>query len=382
MIRRVTWNDGPVLEPLLEPEGAPAVALRSICSGGGGQQTSMQQTKSSNEPPEFIQPYLKGAIGDLSNLYSSHPNAPAYYPGDVVAPQSDATLQAIKMLQDRGRAGSPVTSSAESAVTDTLNGKYLDPTTNPAFLAAVDASHRPYVEQFMNTVLPGVTSAFEGSGRTGSGLHQAAVDQAVTGLNRTISDADAKAGADYFTGERGRMLSAAGMAPQLAASDYTDIGAVGQAGEQQDAYKQSQINADIAKYNYENNAQWDYIARYLGMLNGGYPGGVTNSTSFGTQTMPGSSPFGSIFSGLGLALQAAPLLGFSDERLKEDISEPIGATHDGIPIRLWRYKDDPEPRVGFIAQEVAGHRPEAVHEHSSGYLMVDYKAATAPKGLF
>jgi hypothetical protein len=78
----------------------------------------------------------------------------------------------------------------------------------------------------------------------------------------------------------------------------------------------------------------------------------------------------------------APMLGFSDERLKEDISEPIGSTFDGVPLRLWRYKGDPTPHIGPIAQELAQTRPDAVHEHPSGYLMVDYKAATEPRGLF
>jgi hypothetical protein len=381
---KAMWNDGPALPALLDDPWAPhPVVNRHICSGGGGgQQTSQQQTSSSNEPPAFIQPYLKGAIGDLSNLYNANPNAPAYYPGSTVAPQSDATQQAISLLQQRGLNGSPVTGAAETNLTDTLNGKYLDPTSNPDYLAAISASHQPYVDQFLGQIIPGITSAFEGSGRTGSGLHQDAVDRATTNLNRTISDADAKAGSDYFTQARNQQLQAAGMAPQLAQSDYTDIGAVGQAGDIKDAFSQANINADIAKYNYNNNAQWDYITRYLGILNGGYPGGVTNSTSTGTQTQPQSSPWGSIFGGASLGLQMLPLLGFSDERLK-DIKDRVGETDDGLPLYLYTYKDDPStPHIGPIAQEVAQVRPDAVHEHPSGYLMVDYGAATEHRGLF
>lgn len=383
--RKSLWNDGPAFELHLSPDGAPAVALRSICSGGGGSQqsTSMQQSKSSNEPPEFLQPYLKSAIGDLSGYYNANKEAPDFFPGSTVAPQSDATLQALKMLQERGRAGSPVTGAAGGALTDTLTGKYLDPTTNPQFQRALEASHQPYVDTFMGQVLPGINSAFVGSGRAGSGQHQASVDRAVTGLNRTISDADAKAGSDYFTGERGRMLSAAGLAPTIAAADYADIGAIGQAGEARDAYTQAGINENVARYNYENNKQMDWVNKYLQILNGGYPGGVTNSTSTGTQSASTStSPWGSIMGGVGLALQAAPLFGFSDERLKEDISEPIGTTFDGLPLRRWRYKGDPTPHIGFVAQELAELRPDAVAEHSSGYLMVDHRAATEHRGLF
>ena len=377
----VMWNDGPALEQHLGDAWAPhPIVNRHICSGGGGgQQQSYQQSKSSNEPPEYIQPYLKQGIGDLSALYSANPTAPAYYPGSTVAPQSGYTTQAITALANRGANGSPLTAGAQGALTDTVNGKYLDPTTNPAFIDALKASHQPYIDQFNNQVLPGLTSAFEGSGRTGSGLHQAAVDQATTGLNRTISDADAKAGADYFSTERNRMLGAAGMSPQVAGMDYTDIGALGQAGEATDQFNQSNINADIARYNYDNNSQWDYITRYLGILNGGYPGGVTNSTSFGTQTTPSQSPWGSIFGAASMGLQMLPMLAaFSDVRLKENIHR-VGSTDDGQNLYFYNYKGDPTPHVGLMAQEVEQRDPSAVHEHPSGFKVVDYGKAL---GLF
>lgn len=368
---------------LTDPYAPHPVVNRHICSGGGGgqqqqPQQSYQQTKASNEPPAFIQPFLQSGIQDLTNLYHDNPTAPGYYPGSTVAPQSAATKGAIDMLAARGYYGSPTTQGANVALTDTLNGKYLDPTTNPAFLKALSASHQPAMDQFLNQTIPGITSAFEGSGRTASGAHQGMVDQATTSFNRAIADADAKAGADYFNSERNRMITSAATAPQVAAQDYNDINALGNAGEMTDTYNQAKTNEDISRYNYDNNKQWDYIARYLALVNGGYPGGQTNSTSYGQSYMPQTGGgFGSYFgpamslAGLGLSAYSA----FSDERLKEDISAPIGSTFDGIPIRLWRYKGDPEPRVGVIAQEVERVKPEAVDEHPSGFKTVNYAKA-------
>lgn len=357
-----------------------------MSGGGGGQQTSTQQTQSSSGPPAFIQPYLQRGIKDLEALYRANPTAPGYFPGSTIAPQSAYTQQAIEALANRGANGSATGNAANSAVTDTLNGKYLDPTTNPSYLAAIEASHKPYLEQFTNQVIPGVTSAFTGSGRTGSGLHQAAVDNATTSLNRTISDADAKAGADYYSTERNRMMTAAGLSPSLANMDYQNIGALGQAGEAKDAYAQAGINENISRYNYDNNKQWDYISRYLGMLNGGYPGSESSGTATATQPQQSSSPWGSIFGGAGLGLQAlgmAKYLGvFSDERLKEDI-EPVGSLNDGQTVYSYKYKGDPTPRIGLMAQEVEKVRPDAVIEHESGYKMVDYGRATErARGLF
>lgn len=267
----------------------------------GGQQSTTSTSKNVNEPPEFIKPYLQQGVRDLTNLYNANPTAPAYYPGSTVAPFSGTTEAALAALEARGTGGSPLTAGAQTQLTDTINGKYLDPTSNPQFTAALSASHQPYVDQFMGTVLPGVNSAFEGSGRTGSPAHQMAVDRAVTGLNRTISDADAKAGSDYYSTARGQQLAAAGMAPTLANQDYVDINQAGLAGQARDNQAQSLIDADVAKYNYNQNAQWDYINRYLASLNGGYPGGTSTGTGTTTSYRP-TDTFGQIFgAGMGLA---------------------------------------------------------------------------------
>lgn len=59
---------------------------------------------------------------------------------------------------------------------------------------------------------------------------------------------------------------------------------------------------------------------------------------------------------------------FSDARLKNVIKR-IGATERGTPLYLYQFKNDPEYRVGVLAQEAP---PHAVRRHPSGYLMVNY----------
>lgn len=60
----------------------------------------------------------------------------------------------------------------------------------------------------------------------------------------------------------------------------------------------------------------------------------------------------------------------SDIRLKEGIV-PLGVV-EGIPVYAFRYKDDPEVRLGVMAQEVREVRPDAVFEGPDGFLMVRY----------
>lgn len=70
-----------------------------------------------------------------------------------------------------------------------------------------------------------------------------------------------------------------------------------------------------------------------------------------------------------LALGAAA---FSDRRLKTDITK-VGEMPSGdLSIYTYRYKGDPKPQIGVMADEVRRAYPEAVMRDTSGYDKVDY----------
>lgn len=76
----------------------------------------------------------------------------------------------------------------------------------------------------------------------------------------------------------------------------------------------------------------------------------------------------------GISSLAAFLPMLSDERAKEDI-EPVGELHDGQTVYSYRYKGDPRPQIGLMAQEVEERYPEAVTE-IGGLKHVNYAHAT------
>lgn len=378
----MTWNDGAPFELHLVNEDAPAVARRSICSlgsgsgGGGGQMT---QQKSSSGPPEFLEPYLKEGVGALSNLYHANPNAPAYYPGQTVAPFSTQTQSAIDALGARGANGSPVTASAQNTNMATTGGQYLDLQNNPYFQKALTDSLEPSTRNFTHSILPAITSQFASAGRGNSGAHESAVMDASDILARAQAGAGATAGTAAYNNERSLQQGATALAPGLANQDYIDINQLGSAGQTVDNQAQAKIDADVTKYNYGNNAQWDYINRYLASLNGGYPGGQTTGTQMTERSNAGngfSSMFGGAMGLAGLGLQAYSA--FSDPDLKDDIAV-IGHTHDGQPLHLFKYKGDDKPTIGLMADEVERVKPDAVSRHESGFRVVDYSKAL---GLF
>ena len=75
--------------------------------------------------------------------------------------------------------------------------------------------------------------------------------------------------------------------------------------------------------------------------------------------------FGSLAGGIGTAVA-------SDMRLKDNINH-VDTLPNGIKLYTWDWKEERnEPTFGVLAQEVQQVIPEAVIQHPSGYLMVNY----------
>ena len=107
-------------------------------------------------------------------------------------------------------------------------------------------------------------------------------------------------------------------------------------------------------------------------------GGQTSGQGTGTTT---STPswLDSIKSGFGAAgtgaNSLASIFALSDVRAKENIAH-VGKLHDGQNVYSFNMKGSAMPQIGLLAQETLHHVPEAVHQHSSGALMVNYDTAT------
>lgn len=75
-------------------------------------------------------------------------------------------------------------------------------------------------------------------------------------------------------------------------------------------------------------------------------------------------------------MSALPFLAMSDRRMKHDIRR-IGRTDHGMPIYSFKYKGDDreQTHIGFMADEVEKHHPDAVMTGDDGYKRVDYGQA-------
>jgi len=244
---------------------------------GGGQTATSYQTSG---PPAYLQPYLRSGAAQAQAIYNS--SAPQYYPGSTVAASSPATQAWRQAATARGLNGSPVDAAAGGYLQRVLGGDYLKQG-NP-YQGALNQS-------IYDAVVPAVESQFSLGGRYGS----AAMGSEMA---RQIADAIAPSAYGNYQQERGNQQAAAAIAPGQAAEDWADLANLGAVGQSQDAYGQSLLNADIDKWNYNQNLPYNKLNQYMGLLLGGNWG--TQGTS--TQTTPGNGLSGFLGGLLGALL--------------------------------------------------------------------------------
>lgn len=356
--------------------------LKGIFGGGGGGGSGTQTVTQKADPWIGIQPQLTQAAGDTKKLYDSGLLNFKYYPDSTVAPQSDFTKAAINLTANRALSGSPVTNAANTNIVDTLNGKYLDPATNPYFKGALNNISDAYARG----TAANTDSAFNRAGAFGGSAYNETKGVQDQAFANSLNDL----GNTQYQQGRAQQLQAASLAPQAAAQDYADISALANAGDTQDQYNQGLINANIDKFNYNQQAPANAIQNYIQLLNG--TGGNLKQTQtispyakqnnlglgLGSLAQLGGSMGGlnSLASGASAIWDAVPTAAsvasfFSDARLKQDIS--LVGEENGHKIYHFSYKNDPQKikYQGVMAQDVILKNPEAI-EIKGDYMAVNY----------
>lgn len=235
--------------------------------GKGGGSTSSTVTQKA-DPWAGIQPQLTQAAGDTQNLYNQGMLAPKAYQGQTYADFSPLQQQAMDLTTQRATNGSPINTANAGLLTDTLNGNYLNPDTNPYLKDTYD--------QAAKSVQGTVNGAFGQAGRYGSGLNQQTLGNSLDNLATGIY------GQNYQQ-ERSRQAASSALAPQVANQDYTDLSALSNVGSQQQGQSQNAINDAITRFNSATAAPGQNIQNYIGLLNGA---GGNYGSSTGTTTQP------------------------------------------------------------------------------------------------
>src|SRR5262245_60418145 len=149
--------------------------------GSGGQQPVTQQTTQTRDPWSAAQPHLTGIMGQAANMYAANTG---YQPftGNTTAnwlnTYNTPAVQQIQGLAASEPLGSTNLTAARGYVGDLVSNQGLSSSLQN-MASTLATQENPYLQQAIQGKMNQVNSAMSGAGRYGSGVHDAAIAQAI-----------------------------------------------------------------------------------------------------------------------------------------------------------------------------------------------------------
>ncbi len=245
------------------------------------QQTTTSTNLSSPWEPQGN--YLKEIFHNAQHNYVAHVND-KYYPGQTYANFNPTELDALNMAEQRARNGSSNLSAVRNYSMGILNN-------DPATLANTLGPR-------VGELLPQLQNQFNRAGMGASSLARSAEQELIARELSKLKE------------------SAADRLERLIPQEYADISKLAAVGETRRDMEQKGINDAIANYEYEQNAPWQKLANYMGMITGNYGGAQSGiDKTYGAQGSRLSGLLGGASKGAGIG---------------ESIGGPWGAGIGGI----------------------------------------------------
>jgi hypothetical protein len=299
-----------------QPAPAPAPAASNIIgnlpalrSGGGAEGSNIDPT---------LRPYLGMGLQRAEQLFFGE-QQPTLFPGQMYVSPSQQTLDALARQEEIARTGAAPLAAAQQAYGQSLGG--LGFTAGGGFLGGspyrdmmIESATRPLMQQFEQSTLPALQSAFSRAGRYGSGAQARAIGQAQEATTRAIGDISGQIAAADYARERGLMqqalgqqIGAAQLAPQFFASQFLPSEQLAQVGAAQEAIEARPLQEAISRYQYAQQLPYSQLQSYLSAVYGNPMAGSVVPQQAAAQT----NRLGSVLGGAALGAGAASALGGS-----------------------------------------------------------------------
>ncbi|MHB0978401.1 MAG: hypothetical protein ACYC1K_03330 [Minisyncoccota bacterium] len=242
-----------------------------------GQKKGGAPATQTTQPWDVQQPYLNEIFDEArANYYSSNPQ---YYPWETLAPQSADTLTGQSNFSNYAAGDAAELGRADTrAVTDILQGKYLTAESNPYLSSFTNAALRPLTQQFTESVLPNIRSDAMTTGGFGGSRQGIAEGLASDRFGRAIGETTSNIYNNAYNQGMQQFSRAIDQAPGAIAAGSLPAMMQMQSGELVDQRNQALINADIERWNFEQQLPENKLRDYLAMIQGNY-GGTTTATS-------------------------------------------------------------------------------------------------------
>lgn len=206
-----------------------------------------------------MRPYVQYGLSEAQRLYSG--GGPEFYQGQTYVGPSQQTQAALSAMQNRAMQGNILTPQAQQLASQTLTGSFLggNPYMQAALKPGFDAATTAYQDAINQ-----MRSKASAAGRYGTNEALMSQEQRAQGaLANALASQAGQLGYQSYEAERGRQQQALGIAPSLAAQDYSDIGQLAQVGQATEAYQQAALADAIQRFNFQQQQPYSNLQSFL-----------------------------------------------------------------------------------------------------------------------
>lgn len=270
-----------------------AGALLGESSSGDQTTTSQQQL------PDFLQQYAPSYAQAGWNLFNQPYQA---YPYETVAPFAQDQESAMDMVRQQATGEqNPLYNASQQQTLNTINGDYLNPSTNPYLQQTYDQAADRMTDAFSRGTAAQTDSAFARSGAFGGSAWNEAQQANQTALGDSLAGLAANMYGGNYSQERSRQQAASQFAPNLAGSmstqGYKDADALLNVGGMQQGLGQQYLTDDASRFQQAQQYPYQQFQTFGSMFNPNL-GQQSSSTAPGVSTASGL--LGGAAGGLGL----------------------------------------------------------------------------------
>lgn len=251
-------------------------------------------TQTSSIDPALL-PYLTSGLEQAKQLFLTGPQ-PTFFPGQTYVSPSAQTMSALQQQEALATQASPILQQAQTAYQQSLGG--IGQTAAGGFLSgspyqqqAIQSATRPLQQQFAESTLPALQSAFSRAGRYGSGAQERAIGQAQEATSRAMGDIAANIAYADYARERGLQQQALGQqaalaqaAPSIYGQQFLPAQQLAQVGAAQEQIAMQPLQEQIARYTFQQQQPVQSLMSYLSSVYG------TPLAQYGTTTQVSPSP--------------------------------------------------------------------------------------------
>jgi hypothetical protein len=210
-----------------------------------------------------IQPFLSFGLGEAQRLYQA--GGPQFFTGDTFVRPSETTQTGLQALEQRATQGNPLLGAAQQQLQREISGEFLGG--NPFFQGAFAPAAQAATTQFQRAI-GDIGSAASRAGRYNSGAMQNLQGQASNQLAQQLANTAGQLAFQNYANERQRQTAATMAAPQMSQADYQDIQNLLNAGQLREGYTGRQLQSDINRFNFQQNAPQQNLATFLSSVYG------------------------------------------------------------------------------------------------------------------